>query len=122
MDFFDDAVSKDKEVFGVAKKKTEDVVTTQKQKFDIASMENKLEKDYSALGKLYFKIVENEEIEDENVKSIVEMIKEKNQKITEIKEEMSANKNKKICPKCLAEIDVGAVFCSACGERINIDE
>ena len=122
MDFFDDAVSKAKEVFGVAKRKTEDVVTTQKQKFDIASMENKLEKDYAMLGKLYFKAIGNDEIEDENVKSIVDAIKEKNQKIAEIKEELSAAKNKRICPKCMAEIDANAVFCSACGERVIIDE
>lgn len=41
MDFIDDAVTKAKEAFDVACKKTNEVVTTQKQKFDIASLEAK---------------------------------------------------------------------------------
>ena len=122
MDFLDDAVSKAKEVFGVAKRKTEEVVTTQKQKFDIASIENKLEKDYAQLGKVYFVSLVNKEIEDAKVKEIVDAIKEKNQKIAELKEELGAVKSKIVCPKCMAEIDVDAVFCSACGERVIIDE
>ena len=37
MDFFDNAIEKAKEVFDVARKKTNDVVSTGKQKFDVAT-------------------------------------------------------------------------------------
>lgn len=121
MDFLDDAVSKAKEAFGVAKKKTEEVVTVQKQKFDIASIENKREKDFAELGKLYFEKVKDTENEDVKMQKIVNDIKEKTAKIAELKEELSSAKNKRICPKCMAEIDESAVFCSACGEKVIID-
>ena len=54
MDFIDDAVTKAKEAFDVACKKTNEVVTTQKQKFDIASLEAKRTKDFEALGRFYY--------------------------------------------------------------------
>ena len=50
MDFFDDAVNKAKEALDVACKKTNEVVTTQKQRFDIASLEAKRTRDFEALG------------------------------------------------------------------------
>ena len=51
MDFFDDAVNKAKEALDVACKKTNEVVTTQKQRFDIASLEAKRTRDFEALGR-----------------------------------------------------------------------
>ena len=59
MSFIDDAINKTKEVFDVACKKTDEVVTTQKQKFSIASLESKREKDFADLGRIYFELAKN---------------------------------------------------------------
>ena len=56
MGFFEDAISKTKEVFDVVCQKTGEIVTTEKQKISIASLKSKREKDYAALGKIYFEI------------------------------------------------------------------
>lgn len=122
MDFFDNAVSKAKEAFDVACKKTNEVVSAQKQKFDAASISNKRDKDFEELGKIYFEMIKNTEPEDEKIKALVEEIKDKNQKIKDIQDEINAAKNKRVCPKCSALIDDNAVFCSTCGEKVIIDE
>lgn len=121
MDFLDNAIDKARELFDVASKKTNEVVTTQKQKFDVSSIENKRSKDFQKLGEIYFDMIKDTEIENEEIKSIVEEITLKNQKINELNEEINNAKNKKICPTCSAAIDKNSVFCSFCGAKLTID-
>ena len=83
MDFLDNAVSKAKEAIDVACKKTNEVVSTQKQKFDVVAIENKRAKDFEALGKLYFDMIKDTEVDNETVNKIVAEIKEKNSRIDE---------------------------------------
>ena len=122
MDFLDNAVNKAKEAFDVACKKTEKVVTTQKQKFDIAAEENKRNKDYTKLGEFYFNLIKDSEIDNTQVKELVDAIKVKNEKIISLKNEIGAAEGKRICPVCGAEIDGNAVFCSACGFKVTFGE
>ncbi len=121
MDFLDNAIDKARELFDVASKKTNEVVTTQKQKFDVSSIENKRSKDFQKLGEIYYELIKNTKIENEEIKKIVEEITLKNQKIDELNEEINNAKNKRICPVCSASIEKNSVFCSFCGEKLTID-
>lgn len=122
MDFLDNAINKAKEVIDVACKKTGEVVTTEKQKFDIATLKSKRDKDFLALGKIWFEIIKEDEDVSEQVKSIVNEIKQKNEKIDELTAEILNNKNKRICPECSAAIDNNAIFCSNCGAKVTYGE
>jgi len=121
MDFFDNAVSKAKEAIDVACKKTNEVVNTQKQKFDIAAIQNKRSKDFEQLGKLYFENIKDTEIENQYILDLVNAIKEKNKKIQKLNDEINSTKNKRVCPACQAYIDDSAVFCSACGAKLTVE-
>ena len=121
MDFFDNVMNKTKEAFDIACKKTEEVVTVQKQKFDVATIENKRNKDFEKLGKLYFESLKDTEPENPEMKAIVLDIREKNAKINEIKKDINEAKNKRVCPKCAAFVEDNAVFCSTCGAKIEFD-
>lgn len=121
MDFFDNAVSKAKEALDVACKKTSEVVSTQKQKFDIASLENKRTKDFELLGEIYYNKIKNETVDDKSINELVCAINEKNQKIKELNEEINSLKNKRICPNCGTTIDNYSVYCNACGKKVIID-
>ena len=121
MDFFDDMVNKAKEAIDVASKKTGEVVNTQKQKFDIASLESKRAKDYAVLGEIYYNKIKDGAVEDENVSELVLAIKEKSEKIEKLKAEVNSAKNKRICPKCGAAIEQTSNYCNACGEKLFFD-
>ena len=121
MDFFDDVLNKAKEAIDVASKKTGEVVNTQKQKFDIASLENKRAKDFAVLGEIYYNKIKDGEAQDENISELVLSIKEKSEKIEKLKAEVNSAKNKRICPKCGAAIEQTSNYCNACGEKLFYD-
>ena len=121
MDFFDDMVNKAKEAIDVASKKTGEVVNTQKQKFDIASLESKRAKDYAVLGEIYYNKIKDGAVEDENVSELVLAIKEKSEKIEKLKAEVNSAKNKRICPKSGAAIEQTSNYCNACGAKLFFD-
>lgn len=93
MDYFDNAMNKAKDVFDVACKKTDEIVTIQKLKFEIASLKHKRSKDLENLGKIYFKSLNGAETEDGEVEILVESIKEKNRKIKEMRQEIENAKS-----------------------------
>ena len=67
MEFFDDAVSKAKEAIDVACKKTNEVVTLQKQKFNMAALESRRAKDFQLLGEIIYNKIKDDETEDGNI-------------------------------------------------------
>ena len=122
MEFFDDAVNKTKEVFETVSKKTSEVIATEKQKFDLSSLKSKREKDYTALGKVYFEIIKDDENAPEYVKETVENIKAKSAEIDRLTAEIQNAKNRRICPACGAFIDKNSIYCNICGAKISGEE
>ena len=119
MDFLDNAINKAKEVVDIAYKKTEEVVLTEKQRFDIASLNSKIDKDYKALVEIFYKNYKDNEDIPEDAKVGIRAINEKILKIKELKEEIGETKNKMVCPHCQNYIPKGSAFCSVCGERLK---
>lgn len=76
MEFLDQTVQKAKEIFEIAYQKTGDAVNTGKQKLEIASLENKLNKEYRLLGKLYYNAYKSgEEVDLDNIIQNIDAIK-----------------------------------------------
>ncbi len=119
MGFLDDAINKTKEVFDVAYKKTDEVVTTEKQKFNIASLKSKREKDYADLGRIYYDLIKDSENLDDEIRKIVDAISEKNDEIARLNEYVQTVKNKRICPNCDAIIDIKSSYCNNCGVKLD---
>lgn len=119
MGFLDNAISKTKEVFDVACKKTDEVVTIEKQKFNIASLKSKREKDYADLGKIYYELVKDSTDLSDDARNLVDAISEKNEEIARLNEDIQSIKNKRVCPKCNANIDMNSTYCNNCGEKLD---
>lgn len=122
MDFIDDAVTKAKEAIDIACKKTNEVVNTQKQKFDIAALENKRAKDFEMLGMLYYESLKTGSMNDKKINAVVNEITAKNKKIKQLNEEMNSIKNKRICPKCGSAVDNLSNYCGVCGEKLVFED
>ncbi len=116
MEFFDDVINKTRDAIDVAYKKTNEVVSIQKQKLDIASMESKLSKTFTELGKVCFDFISEEKEVTEEAKLIVKEIARKQAEIDEAKAQVSRAQGKKFCKKCGIANVSEAHFCFACGE------
>lgn len=125
MDFLnsvDQAMNKAKEVLNVAYKKTGEVVNTQKQKFDISSLENKRSKLFEKLGEIYFNSIKDNELNDETTAELVSKIIDFNGKIEELRNEILNTKNKRICANCGACIEESSIYCNSCGTKVTIED
>ncbi len=119
MGMLDEALVKTKEVFDAACQRTGEIVSVEKQKFSIASLKSKREKDFAELGKIYFELIcEENDLEDET-RNLIDAINEKTEEIERLYEDIKNIKNKAICPNCNAKIDIGSTYCSNCGTRIS---
>ncbi len=119
MDIFDEIIDKAKAAFDVAIKVTEDVVDNGKQKFNLSSLENKIAKDYKALGKAFYNFKKEGEIDNEAIEELITSIDEKKAKIEEIKQEISKAKSERICANCGAAIENDIIFCPLCGQKLE---
>lgn len=116
----DNILVKAKEVFETAYKKADDVVSVQKQKFDVSTLENKLNKDFETLGRLCYEEMQKGAFADNDVfKSAFDEIAAKSAQIEEMKNDILKVKNKKRCPACDAAVDKNAVFCNVCGVKFT---
>lgn len=116
MEFFDDVINKTRDAIDVAYKKTNEVVSIQKQKFDIASMESKLGKEFQKLGRVCFDFINEEKEVSEEAKMLVKEIVKKQAEIEDAKTQVSRAQGKKFCKKCGIANVSEAHFCFACGE------
>lgn len=122
MEFLNNAIIKVKEAVDVACKKTGEVVCAEKQKFDISALKSKRDKDFIELGKIYYEKAKLQTVNDLNVLNLINSIDKKNDEIKELIKAFNESKNRGVCPKCYASVDVNSAFCSACGERLNFEE
>ncbi len=122
MDFLDDVLVKAKNVFDIAKNKTEEAVAIGKQKYDIASMENRLNKSFNALGRITFETYKDDEQVSDEIKALINEIESEIEAISIAKAEIEKIKSTRFCPNCAASISESAVFCSACGEKLIFTE
>ena len=119
MGFLDDALNKTKEVLDVACQKTGEVVTVEKQRFSIASLKSKREKDYADLGRIYFELIKDSNDLSDETRNLVDAIIDKNEEITRLNEDLQNIKNKRVCPNCNANIDINSSFCNSCGVKLD---
>lgn len=119
MDSFDQTVQKAKEAFSVACKKTSDVVAIQKQKLELSSLQNKLNKAYAVLGRLEFNNIKNTDCGDPAKAAAVSEIKSLLCEIKELKNDIDKAEGKITCPKCGSKAPAKSRFCNACGADLS---
>ncbi len=119
MDAFEQTVQKAKELFDVACQKTGEAVSLQKLKFDLTTLENKLQKAYAKLGEiLYF--------QDDSTSSPTVAEQKTRQEISSLlsaieakKEEISSAKGERGCSHCNHRFSKPAKFCPVCGAALD---
>ena len=117
MEFIEDAVVVVKDTIDAVCKKTGEVVNIQKMKYNIASMQSKLSKDYETLGRLCIdNVLSGAELSSE-AKAVAEEILKRKEEIKAAKVELYRAQGKQICPECNRANPEDALFCNGCGHN-----
>lgn len=117
MAFFDNIGKKISDLGQGAMTKTRDLADSARTSAAISDEERKINSYYSQLGRLYY--AKCADSADGEFLNIVNMIKDSNRRIEELRAENRARKGLVKCPKCGAENTVDSVFCCACGNRME---
>lgn len=113
-------IGRTREVFEAVYKKADGAVSVSKQKLDIASLENKQQKDFERLGRIYYtELKKGETLAEGEAAELVEKIDEKEARLEEMRDELLRTQNKKTCPECGAAIHKNSVFCNICGVKFT---
>ena len=118
MGLFEDAVVKAKDVFDVAAKKTNEVVSVQKLKIKVSQVNSDMQKDFEALGRLYYEAVKQKDEEITEYKEIIKSIDDKISEVAELEKEIDEQKKSKTCSKCGTKNPDTSFYCSNCGEKL----
>lgn len=91
-----------------------------KIKRELSSIESSINNDYIVLGKAMFEKICNDT--DSEFAETISGIKEKNQKLEELKNTLMSLEDKSSCPNCGAQISKDQVFCDKCGQKIAVED
>ena len=122
MGILEETAVKAKDAFDVVAKKTGEVWSAQKVKYNIASVNSQLSKDYETLGRICYEALGDENAkfgDSEEVAELKASIEEKLEKIKDYEAQLDAAKNVTDCPDCGAKCAADAVFCSKCRKRLG---
>ena len=97
--------------------KAKDLSEIAKIRMDIRSKQDYITKLYQEMGKSYFEKHKND---DQPKYGQVSLIKEAEEVIEELKEQLGAIKGTQKCPECGNEMPLDADYCSKCGVKLNV--
>lgn len=126
MEFFNKIGKKASEAYKVTADKTSKIAKETKLRMQVTDLRGQATDVYKEIGEAIYK-----RHQENNKTGITPDLEEKCKKLDEINAQIDSNlqeclklKDKRVCPKCLTEVDRNALFCPKCGEKLEpiVDE
>lgn len=105
-----------------AAKKSGDIVEVTKLSVAINTEEDKIEQEYTNIGKIIFESYNNGAQVSDEISGICSRIKAHEKNIEEIKQKIQDLKKVKICTNCKNEMDIDIAYCPKCGTKQEIPQ
>lgn len=118
---FDNIIETAKDVYGVASKKTGELVEISKIKLECVKINGEIKKLYERLGNTVYSMMKANYENQSLVDSLVEEITENLNKLAELNTKLSDIKNINICPACNAKNPEDNYYCAKCGSRLKTE-
>ncbi len=117
MGFFEETITKAKEIVGETGKIAEDVISLQKLKLKLSSKKTELRKNYELLGQYVYKEKTESQDNGEAISALIEVITGLKDEINALNTEIAMAKGGKLC-SCGAVNKDTAQFCNSCGKEL----
>ena len=118
MGVFEDVVIKARTAADYVGSKTEELMEVSKHRIAIAELEDKLEKEYAAVGRKVCASAKDQSDCSEFVREKVAEIGEMEKKLEELRVKLSQIKGLKKCPSCSMVNPEEANYCQKCGAKL----
>jgi len=102
----------------IAVKKSSELFEYSKITLAITGVQNDIEREYSAIGKMIFDGYKTNDVSTAEVTEKCAIVEAKILEIQELREKLAIVKNAKTCPICHAEVSSCSTFCAKCGEKL----
>lgn len=123
MPFLDNISKKVGDAAKTAAKKSGEIVEVTKLNRSISLNEEKINKLYIEIGKVFYLKHENgDSLAGEELTAWCNQISELNEEIENLKDKILELKNIKICPNCKTEVGPDILFCPKCGTKLEIHQ
>ena len=117
MGFFEDTVTKAREIINETGKFGSEVIEIQKLKFEATSLKTSIRKNYEVLGKYTYLSTVNEEDNSESITKLCEDITAKKEELAELNRKIALAKGENIC-SCGAVNKNESKYCNSCGKEL----
>lgn len=114
MDFFTKLGETISEAGKDVSRKAKDMTGIAKLNMDMKAKEDYINKQYAAIGKQYYELHKDDE---EPLFEEMSLIREAEEEILRMEQELADLKGLKKCPSCGAAMEQEAQFCSKCGAK-----
>lgn len=125
MDFFDKIGKQASKTYKYTTQKTSKLAKEAKLKMQMNEHKGQIEELYKEIGKKLYEHHINDKALDIDIDAILEeyciQIDELCDRIEDERKELLALKDKKQCPNCFCEIELGYNYCPNCGDEQNED-
>ena len=120
MAFFDNLTKKVSEATQTVAQKGKDLAEITKLNIAISDEERKIDELYKEIGKIFVEHIGDSA--DGEFADKIRGIKSAQARIAECKQQIKDIKGIEVCTKCGAELPADALFCNACGAKVNNTE
>lgn len=119
MKFWEDVSRTASDAANYTVKKAGELTNAAKVRYRLHLAETKLAVTYEGIGRLYYSAVMDGDDTTEAISGLMADITEINAEIAACKAQLADFKNRRICPKCGAEIPSDSAFCKKCGAKVE---
>lgn len=119
MKALEELITKAKGAVDVIGEKAGQFASVSKLSLKVIDMKAQLKHEFEELGKMVYENYGSEEESDSAIASQVQSIKELETELEKLKNQIAFMKNKILCKSCGNQNEVGALYCSKCGENLK---
>lgn len=119
---FEELISRAKGAVDVIGEKAGQFVDVSKLNLKLIELKSSLRGEFEGLGKIVYECNDEKMMENQQIKTQIQVIKQLSQEIENLKTQIAFAKNKILCKSCGHHNEINSSYCAKCGENLKSEE
>ncbi len=118
---FEEFISRAKGAVDVIGEKAGQLVDVSKLNLKLIELKSELKSEFEGLGRMVYECSEENITENQKITTQIQLIKQLNKEIENLKKQIAFAKNKVLCKSCGHHNDMDSSYCAKCGGSLKTD-